>query len=305
VAIFLGIDGGGSKTSCLVGDETSILGSTVTAGSNVLRVGKESARQALHEAIRQACAKANITPAHIQCACVGLAGAARPGVRDTVQQILAEVLPGNFEITGDIEIALEAAFNDDPGVIVIAGTGSIAYGRNAQGQTAREGGWGFAISDEGSGYWIGKTAVATVVNEGEDAKDVCLLKMIAKAWSVSTHQQVVVAANSIPSPDFAALFPIVQQAAEKQNKQALKVLIAAGEELAKLAKSVIDRAFTNTDDVRIAMSGGVFAHSPQVREVFYNCLKAEYPKVNLIDRVVEPVLGALQRARWSIRENDV
>ena len=305
MAFFLGVDGGGSKTSCIVGDETSILGNSVTAGSNVLRVGKESARQALHEAIRRACATAGIIPAKIQRACIGLAGAARPEVRDTVQQIVADVLPGNFEITGDMEIALEAAFNDGPGVIVIAGTGSIAYGRSAEGQTARAGGWGSAISDEGSGYWIGRTAVAIAVNEGEGAKDVCLLKMIAKAWSVSTHQQVVMAANSVPVPDFAALFPIVQQAAGKQNKQALKVLTAAGEELGKLAKAVIVQTFAAGDDVRVAMSGGVFAHSPQVREVFYNCVKAEYPGIKLADQVVEPVLGALQRARRTARRENV
>jgi glucosamine kinase len=305
VAFFLGIDGGGSKTSCIVGDETSVLGTSVTAGSNLLRVGQESAQHALHEAIRQACAEANVAPQQIQRACIGLAGAARPDVRDTVQQIVAEVLPGNVEITGDMEIALEAAFNDDPGVIVIAGTGSIAYGRNAEGQTTRAGGWGFAISDEGSGYWIGKTAVATVVNAGESAKDVCLLKMIAKAWSVSTHQQVVMAANSVPLPDFAALFPIVQQAADKQNKQAVRVLAAAGEELGKLAKSVIAQTFATRDDVHVAMSGGVFAHSAQVREVFYNCVKAEYPGIKLVDRVVEPVLGALQRARRMARTENV
>jgi glucosamine kinase len=302
VAIFLGIDGGGSKTSCLIGDESSVLGSGTSAGSNVIRVGEEIARQSLHQAIREACAAANVTPAQIEYACVGLAGAARPEIQDVVHLIIAEIIPGKIEVTADMEITLEAAFGDGPGVIVIAGTGSIAYGRNAQEQTARAGGWGFAISDEGSGYWIGRTAVATAVHEGEQTQDTCLLKAIAKSWGVTTHQQVVMTANGTPAPDFAALFPIVLKAAEKQNKQAREVLMQASKELVGLAEEVINQVFPDTDSVAVAMSGGVFAHSSQVREVFYNRLSKEYPNVQLIEDVVEPVQGALQRARKQARQ---
>ena len=297
MAFFLGIDGGGSKTSCLIGDEISVLASGTSKGSNVIRVGEAAARQALHDAIRQACVSANITPAQIQRACVGLAGAARPEVRNPVHRMIVEIISGNIEITGDMEIALEAAFGENPGVIVIAGTGSIAYGRNAAGQTTRAGGWGFAISDEGSGYWIGKTAVATAVREGDQAQDTCLLKAIAKSWGITTHQQVVMAANGTPAPDFAALFPVVLKAAEKQNKQAREVLTQAAKELVTLAEDVLNRVFLDAATVPVAMSGGVFTHSSQVREVFYNRLSKKYPNVRLIEDVVEPVQGALQRAR--------
>ena len=301
MGIFLGIDGGGSKTSCLVGDETSVLGNGTSGGSNVIRAGEGPARQALHDAIRQACKSANVTPAKIQHGCVGLAGAARAEVQDVVRRIIAEIIPGDVEVISDMEIALEAAFGDGPGVIVIAGTGSIAYGRNAQRQTARAGGWGFAISDEGSGYWIGRTAVATAVREGDQARDTCLLKAIAKSWGVNTHQQVVMMANSAPAPDFAALFPVVLKAAEKQNKQAREVLNQAAKELVTLAEEVMNHVFPESGNVPVAMSGGVFAHSSQVREIFYNRLSKEYPNVRLIEDVVEPVQGALQRARKHAR----
>lgn len=301
MAFFLGIDGGGSKTSCLVGDEKSVLGHGTAAGSNVIRSGEEAARQSLSQAIQQACTSAKLTPDKIQRACIGLAGAARPEIREVVHRIIAQIIPGDVEITGDMEIALESAFGSGAGVIVISGTGSIAYARNAQGQTGRAGGWGFAISDEGSGYWIGKTAVATAVREGEQTQDTCLLKAIAKLWGVSTHHQVVMKANGTPSPDFAALFPVVLKAAEKQNKQAREVLTQAGKELVSLAEDVINQVFPETDSVPVAMSGGVFAHSSQVREVFYNRLSKEYPNVRLIEDVIEPVQGALQRARKHVR----
>ena len=301
MAFFLGIDGGGSKTSCVVGDEKSVLGSGVAGGSNIIRAGEDSARRALHEAIRQAHTAAKVKPSQIERVCAGLAGAARPEVRETAHRLIAEIVPGEVEIVADMEIALEAAFGHGPGVMVIAGTGSIAYGRNAQGKTARAGGWGFAISDEGSGHWIGKTAVATAVREGEETQDTCLLKAIAKSWGVNSHQQVVVKANGTPSPDFAALFPVVLKAAERQNKQARDVLTQAAKELVALAEDVINQVFPDAGSVPVAMSGGVFAHSSQVREVFYNRLSKEYPKVRLIEDVVEPVQGALQRARRCAR----
>ncbi|HSS97311.1 MAG TPA: BadF/BadG/BcrA/BcrD ATPase family protein [Terriglobales bacterium] len=301
MAYFLGIDGGGSKTSCVLGDEKSVLGSSVAGGSNIVRAGEDAARIALHEAIRQACSVANINPSQIKRACAGLAGAARPEVRETAHRLIAEIIPGEVEIVGDMEIALDAAFGDGQGVMVTAGTGSIAYGRNGQGETARAGGWGFAISDEGSGYWIGKTAVATAVREGEQTQDTCLLKAIAKSWGVSSHQQIVLKANGAPTPDFAALFPVVLKAAEKQNKQAREVLNQAAKELVSLAEDVINQVFPDASTVPVAMSGGVFAHSSQVREVFYNRLSKEYPNVGLIEDVIEPVQGALQRARKHAR----
>jgi N-acetylglucosamine kinase-like BadF-type ATPase len=297
VAYFVGIDGGGSKTSCLIGDESRVLGSATAGGSNVVRRGEEQAYEALHSVVRDACAAAQVEPSQITRTCIGAAGAGRAEVRDIVHRILAKLVAGGIEVVGDHEIALQAGFGDGPGVLVIAGTGSIAYGRNSQGHSVRAGGWGHAISDEGSGHWIGERAVAIAVREGEQTQDTCLLKLIAKSWGVSTHQQVVMAANGTPAPDFAALFPTVLQAAEKQNRHARVVLTQAGEELAALAKDVVDRAFAGVASVPVAMSGGVFAHSALVREVFYNTLSASHPAVRIDGTVVEPVQGALQRAR--------
>src|SRR5712692_9969106 len=145
VTIFLGIDGGGSKTSCVVGDENSILGSGTAAGSNVIRVGEAQARESLAAAIRQACTVAKVNPAQINRTCVGVAGAARPEISAVVRRLVSELVSGEIIVVGDTVIALESAFGGGPGVIAIAGTGSIAYGRNPEGQTTRAGGWGFAV----------------------------------------------------------------------------------------------------------------------------------------------------------------
>lgn len=299
--IFLGIDGGGSKTSCLIGDETSILGSGTAAGSNPVRVGEERAREQLAAAIRQACAVAGITPSQIQRTCVGLAGAVRPEISDPVRHFLAELVASEIEIVGDMVIALQAAFGSGPGVIVIAGTGSIAYGRNSEGRTARAGGWGFAISDEGSGHWIGRTAVAAAVHAADagDAEPAnqLLLQNLMKSWQTKSREQLVVAANATPPPDFAALFPSVLSSADHGDHLAIGVLTQAGAELAGLASTVIARLFGNTAAPSVAMSGGIFASSPLVRQVFYNRLHSEYPDITFNSDVIEPVRGALELAR--------
>ncbi len=174
----------------------------------------------------------------------------RPEISEPVRHFLAELVAGEIEIVGDMVIALEAAFGSGPGVIVIAGTGSIAYGRNSDGRTARAGGWGFAISDEGSGHWIGRMAVAAAVHaaDADDAEPAnqLLLQNLMKSWQTKTREQLVVAANATPPPDFAALFPSVLSSADHGDHLAMGVLTQAGAELAGLATTVIARLFGNT-----------------------------------------------------------
>jgi N-acetylglucosamine kinase-like BadF-type ATPase len=306
VPYYLGIDGGGTKTTCAVGDETRLLASATAGPSNVVRVGEFQARESLQHSVRQACAKAGITPAEVSRTCVGGSGAARPELAELVRRSLAEILPTPIDVVGDMQIALEAAFDTGPGVIVIAGTGSIAYGRDPHGTTARAGGWGFAIGDEGSAHWIGRAAVSAVLraadqNVGpfEQGTQSALSSALLKAWGVTSLVDLARAANSIPPPDFAALFPVI---AASHDDLAAQVLTNAGRELASVAAVVIHRLFSNgyTASVPVAMIGGVFRHAAPVREVFYNELRNADARVDVNPQVVEPVDGALRIARRHI-----
>jgi glucosamine kinase len=155
-----------------VGDETSILATAVAGPSNITRVGEVRARESLHAAMRQACrTEAKIDLEQLHRACVGAAGAGREEIASVVRRMVAEVVPGEIEVVGDMQIALQAALGGGPGVIVIAGTGSIAFGRDASGKTARAGGWGFAISDEGSAHWMGRAAVAAVLRSADESAE--------------------------------------------------------------------------------------------------------------------------------------
>jgi glucosamine kinase len=317
VAYYLGIDGGGSKTTCAVGDEAHQFEIAIAGPSNITRVGKIRAREALHQTIRQACAASKIDPRQVERACIGVAGAGREEVASAVRGMVAELIPGEIEVVGDMEIALAAAFGTGPGVIVIAGTGSIAYGRDAQRRTARAGGWGYAISDEGSAHWIGRTAVSALLraidqdaqgheNAQSAAEAKPLFSELKAAWKLHSLDKFVRTANS--NPDFAALLPAVVGVADAGDALAQRVLTQAGYELAKLAGIVVRRSFVRrfADDVSsvpLAMVGGVFRHSSRVCESFCNEVRKFEVPIDLNPQVVEPVVGALQKAREAAGKN--
>ncbi len=303
MAYYLGIDGGGTKTRCTLADETTSLATAMTGGSNIIRVGEAQAREALHNVVRQVCATAKISPDQIRAICAGAAGAARPEIAARIRSILAELIPeigpANIEVVGDTEVALEAAFGAGPGVIAIAGTGSIAYGRDNAGRTARAGGWGFAISDEGSGHWIGRRAVSAILSAHDQALETALTPMVLHGWKFTTVDQLVQHANSTPPPDFPRLFPVVLRAADQADTVACDLLADAGTRLAALAVIVVRRLAPQApaDIFPVAMTGSVFRQSSVVRQVFYNILQKSFPGIDVRQDLADPVEGALARAR--------
>lgn len=297
MAFYLGIDGGGTKTRCALGDDTRTLATATAGGCNMTRVGEAHARESLHNSVLEACAAAKIGPDRIHRICIGAAGAARPEIADKIQSILAELTPASIEVVGDMVIALEAAFGSGPGVIVVSGTGSIVYGRDASGRTARAGGWGFAISDEGSGHWIGKHAVSSILRARDAGQDTALSATILQAWNLHDLGELVEMANSQPPPDFSRLFPVVLKAAAARDSVAQSILADAASQLAGLTAKVVTRLLPKPPHAPVAMTGSVFRQSTEVRQVLYNCLHARFPRLEVRTELVEPVEGALTLAR--------
>ena len=297
MAIYLGIDGGGTQTTCAVGDENRVLATASAGGSNMVRLGEHEARSHLHEAITKACDAARLHPDMVEAAVVGIAGASIPQVKEAIATMVRELVPGDIEVVGDMVIAMEAAFAGLPGVVVISGTGSVAFGRNQQGEAGRAGGWGPAISDEGSGQWIGRNAVAAVMRALDSHEATTLLRAILDAWNIESLEQLLQKANGSPAPDFARLFPAIQSAAGGGDEVAQQLLSAAGNELTWLAGAVIGRLWTQHDAVRVAIGGGVFAHSPPVRRTFWKQLRAQHPRAAVSFKITQPVEGALWMAR--------
>jgi N-acetylglucosamine kinase-like BadF-type ATPase len=310
---YLAVDGGGTKTRCLLADETTVLANAMAGGSNIVRLGEQQAREALHTVVSRVCTTAKISPAQIRAMCIGAAGAARPEIATKLRTILAEIMtgasPASIEVVSDAEIALEAAFGAGPGVIAIAGTGSIAYGRGPAGRIVRAGGWGFAISDEGSGHWIGRRAVSAVVNAHDQGCETALTARILHAWQITTLDELVQQVNSTPPPDFPRLFPVVLRAADENDAIARDLLEEAGVKLANLAAIVVRRLAPQTSVARpvagppavavlpVAMTGSVFRQSAVVRQIFYNALEQSFPGIDVRQDLTDPVQGALARAK--------
>ena len=297
MTFFLGIDGGGSKTRCLLGDDDSVLASGSSSACNIVRVGEACAQNSLASAVHEACVHAGISPREIACTCLGAAGAVRPEISSALRRIMKDLAGGELDVTGDMEIALEDAFGQGPGIIVIAGTGSIAYGRNAAGQTLRVGGWGYAISDEGSGHWVGIEAIKAALHARDRGENPHILPELMSALGSETFDEFIVRVNAYPPPDFSALFPVVLAAAENSDRLACGILLNAGTTLAALAYNVTQRLFANQTDIQVATHGGVLASSAEVRQSFARELKSLVPALALLAREIDPARGALQRAR--------
>jgi len=298
MSLYMGIDGGGTKTTCAVGDDTSTLAVATGPGSNVVRLGEEQACAGLRESIALACSEAAVSPLRIEFVCLGAAGATSPEIAAIIKQAASQALPNaTVKVVGDMVIAFEAALRGMPGVIAISGTGSIAYGCNSSGKSARAGGWGHRISDEGSGHWIGHAAVNAVMRAVDAGRDTTLCDRILQAWKLRSIDDLVRYANREPSPNFSELFAVVQQAAKEHDLEASALLNRAGVELAMLASTVLHRLWKPEDVVRVVLAGGVFTNSPEVRNAFHTALRPIWSKAAVCFKITDPVVGALWMAR--------
>jgi N-acetylglucosamine kinase-like BadF-type ATPase len=210
---------------------------------------------------------------------------------------LIEILGGAIEVIGDMEVALEGAFGGEAGIIVIAGTGSIAYGRNERGEKTRAGGWGRVASDEGSGHWIALQALSAGLRTRDREQNSELLNNLMEALGVGTAEDLVIRLNEDPVRDYASLFPVVLASADAGDPVAAKVLQSAGRELANLAEILVQRLFGASEEVLVAAHGGVVASSSEVTQSFQHELRALCPRARYVDREIDPALGALEKAR--------
>jgi len=295
--ILLGLDVGGSKTEAAIADQEKVLGRGTTESSKLSRVGEYCAGRALNAAIRQACMEAHVQPEDITGCVVGLAGTSRQKDVDMVRALVRRLVAVPIEIVSDAVVAHRAAFDGGAGVIVIAGTGSVAYGRNEQGVIARAGGWGPVVSDQGSGEWIGRHAIAALLRTLDNAQGTALLQAVLADWQLETPEDIARMANSIPPPDFAALVPSVLHAAHEGDQVARDLLSRAGMELAGMCVTVMGRLWTAAQPVRVAIGGGVLNNSPVVRSVLKNTVTAGHPQVVFSFGHVRPVDGAVTLAR--------
>jgi N-acetylglucosamine kinase-like BadF-type ATPase len=291
----IGIDAGGTKTVCLVADERgAVVAESRGPGANLHAAGEAGVERALRDVIATALGSRTISPAAI---CLGMAGIDREDEARVIRGIMQRLgYRSRVVVVNDALIALVAGAKDAPGIVIIAGTGSIVYGRDQRGAAARAGGWGHMIGDEGSGYWIGREALAAVMRaeDGRGPATELTAAMLAHfdVGDVSRLPRIVYDRQS-PRVAVAALGPIVQRATDAGDAVAMRILERAAEELVLAARSVATRLEMRGDPFSFYLAGGVFRVVPRLARELQPRLIEVAPKsqVELLEQ--EPAVGAV------------
>jgi N-acetylglucosamine kinase-like BadF-type ATPase len=295
---FLGIDAGGTKTECWLGDETKVLAKAVTETVKLMRVSEQVATARLRGLLAEVEASSGVSLHDLTSTCLGIAGLSIPEVRAWSERALGELVGGAVEICGDDEIALEAAFRGGPGILVIGGTGAVVLGRSSDGARFTAGGWGPMIGDEGSGFWIGREAVRKAFRALDEGVASGLLDAIREAWGAADVGEVIGMANARPGPDFAALTHAVVKCARAGDPLAQRLLWKAGNELAKQVAMVWRKMQQHGETAAtVAYTGSVVDKIELVQARLRERVEAECAGVQVAASVVHSLEGALWKAR--------
>lgn len=307
MAYFLGLDAGATRTRCVLADNEKILARASSGTIKIMRRPVEDAERNLDALLRDIAAESGISLDSIACTCVGLAGISVPRVADWVRNELHARVGGEILLAGDEEIALEAAFSGGPGVMVAAGTGSNLIGRASNGQRVHVGGWGPVVADEGSGNWIGKRAIRAVFDASDRDEETLLMKKVQEAWELERVIDLVDVANRIPGPQFSKLTPIVVECAQRGDADAIRILEQAGYFLGTFAvltvRRVVKLEAAGALPPEVAFAGSILSRIAAVREAMIALIHREMPGIKIRPEAVDPVLGALWRARQHCGSN--
>jgi N-acetylglucosamine kinase-like BadF-type ATPase len=259
----LGFDGGGTKTECVLLDSQQQIRATTRSGaSNPFRIGHEAATAALTEAAQSAAREAGIELREISALCAGLAGVGSSQSHEEMQRQISNAFPNTkIRLITDLELSL-AAIAQPAAIVLVAGTGSSALGRDSEGHTARAGGHGPLLSDQGSAFDVGRLAVAAAVRERDrTGADSAIGAEILRLLKFSSWTELRDRARVAPDEVFPRAFPVVAKAAEAGDDHAKLLLSNAAKEIALLVEALVERLQLRDSAVYIAKTGGMISNS--------------------------------------------
>lgn len=300
MALFLAVDAGGTKTDFVLADETRTL-ARVRAGSiKRMRVDAATATANLEAALAELTAATGLELKQVACTCIGTAGETVPMVVEWIRWEFGQRIGGELIVRGDVEIALDAAFRGGQGVLVLAGTGSNVVARDAAGTLHGAGGYGPVLADQGSGHRIGLQALRRIFLAQDERAETMLTSRVLEQWELASMNHLVAFAHAEPRPDVSKLAPLVLHCAEAGDRIALEVLEREGAELGYLVHLVLRRGWPQGESLpALAFAGSVMEHYGPVRGALLEMVRSEFPGLEALPGVVDPVEGALWRARAS------
>jgi glucosamine kinase len=296
----IGIDGGGTKTRALLADgRGERIAEAIGAGSTVHPQDIERSAGIIAGVVRDALEigeKENVRP---RVLCVGVAGVGRePERQELWESLVAYQLAEEVVVQTDLAVALDDAFGDGPGVLLIAGTGSSAFGRGPTGATARCGGWGSVIGDEGGGAWIGRRALSVVAAASDGREpETALTGAILTAVEVSETSELIRWAAAATPATLATLAPVVLNVAGAGDLRANAIVSMAVEELALHVRALARQLFVDERaSVPVALTGGLLNKGSSFRKRLEHRLKSAVPGAQIHAEEVDAARGAVHRA---------
>ena len=237
--------------------------------------------------------------------CLGIAGVDRAADETVVRSIMLRIgYKARILVVNDALIALQAGVADDPGIVIVSGTGSIAYGRNAHGEASRAGGWGYVLGDEGSGYWIGRLALRAVVRHADGRGRVTgLTRRLLQHFGVQKASELInkVYHEELTPRSIAAVAKYVQHARDEGDPVATGILNNAAEELMTAATAVMNRLELGDKAFTFVLAGGMFRAVPWLCDQMQLLLPGLARESRVMRLEQEPALGAVRLALAELR----
>jgi len=291
--LYLGVDGGGTKTQISIMNEAREVRCEGFAGpSNPLRVGVETAVTNIAKAINQACDRDGVSRGDIVAATLGLAGVRRADLKSSVREsFIKRVGIRRVEVVTDAEIALYATTQGKPGLVVIAGTGSVCLGKNEKGQMAISGGWGPLAGDEGGGVGIAQQALHNIAKASDGRGVPTLLSQRASEYFRASGPENLIVAIYSPQVDnsrIAGFARLVVETAQDGDEIAIEILNDAGYELGLAACAVIEKLKLEKRTVPIGCVGSIFNAGVLLTEPMLEKVRTCAPKAFLTEPAMPP-----------------
>jgi glucosamine kinase len=299
----VGVDGGGTTFRAVVLDGAGVERARAEVpAARVLAGLPGPAVAAVQELVALACTRAGVQPP-VATLWAGLAGAGREAVRAELEATLARsAVARRVRVGTDIEAAVEDAFGRGPGILLMAGTGSIGFGRAEDGREARVGGWGSLLGDEGSGYAIGVEAMRRIARSVDGrGRDTDLARRVLARLGLTDPQELITWASTASRAAIAALVPEVQDAAASGDAVAGEILVRAVEELEGHVRTLLETLGPWQRPPMVALGGGLLDPSGPLRRPLERVLRSQH-HVALLERELDPAMGAARLARGDVGE---
>jgi len=303
----MGIDGGGTRTrAALVSEVGKVLGIGIAGLSNYNNVGIRTAQESLGHAIRLAWENSGLEARPVEAIFLGMAGAISHLDRETFRDmaLALEVAPeSRIVVDHDIRIVLAGGLAGKSGVVLIVGTGSSCYGRNANDEACRVGGWGDLLDDVGSSYYLGLHAmIAATRSEDGRMPTTTMTKGVLSRLHLRDIQHITrrIYHEGLTRSEIASLAPLVLEAAAQGDKVANQIVNKGIDELVLMVKTAAQRLNLSSEETRVTITGGLVHSGSGFKERLYASLHSRLPHVEIIEPILPPVLGAALLALKSI-----